>query len=193
MSPTGKPRPQRQRYRATDRRNCRSTYCAGAPRSRGVDFGIRHLRDRRRNNRRCRHHQSVEVGQPLIHGAREPCALALHVDVVGRRETVRRARCVPAHSDRCRRRAARGARRWMVKASAGCDAAVGVDPDHVVEQRQLFVRKPHAGLLQPRRCAVRKSPGHRLVQIFQRQASRNADAQVRRAAPVRAARSRRPP
>ena len=50
-------------------------------------------------------------------------------------------------------------------------------PHHVVEHRQLFVSEPHAGALQPVE-RFRKAAADGVVEIFQRQALRDAEPQA---------------
>ena len=67
--PDRQPSPEAAATPRTDRRNCRSTYCATAACCSLANLGVRHLGDRRRDDRRRRHHQRVEAGQPPIHRA----------------------------------------------------------------------------------------------------------------------------
>ena len=153
----------------------------------------RHLGDGRRDDRRGRQHQHVEIGEPRIHRARSGAARSLHhLDIVGGRDVARRARCrtrtfgsMPAP-----RRSSRS--RWMAKASAGAKPPLALTCAMSSSSGSFSLRQPRAGLLQPvERVAESASPT-----VSSRFSSGRPCAMPsagRRAAPARAARSPRPP
>ena len=115
--------------------------------------------------------------KPRIHLGDQRGALVHHLDVVGRADVARPLQ------PRAHVRIDVGAAPVEPVAMQGegfrrLHAATAVDPRHAVEQRQLLVGQPRARLLQPVE-RVRETFAHGVVQIFQRQALRDADAQIR--------------
>ena len=58
------------------------------------------------------------------------------------------------------------------------DAAIGIDLPHFVEQRHGFVGDPHAGLFAADSIAAAKAGRDGLVQRFERQTLRDAEAKT---------------